>query len=81
VAARAAQNAPDPRDPTRSNFTPAHSRLINKNRIRAGFIPFVIDEKKGRIGNKERALAVYKAEARFIRGAGYGLSPLRAASK
>jgi hypothetical protein len=54
---------------------------MSKNHIRAGFIPSVMDEKKRRSGNKHRELAVYMGEARFIRGAGYGLSPLRAASE
>jgi hypothetical protein len=51
---------------------------MSKNRIRAGFIPSVVDRKQGRSGNKQRELAVYMGEARFIRGAGLmTLSPRR----
>jgi hypothetical protein len=53
---------------------------MSKNRIRAGFIPSVVDRKKGRSGNKQRKPAVYMGEARFIRGAGL-MTLSRAASK
>jgi hypothetical protein len=53
---------------------------MSKNRSRAGFIPSGMDEKKGAAGiNIENLLSTWEKHVSTRRG--YGLSPLRAASK